>query len=258
MSERTGSRTELGRSPETGPDLLLGSMRTRRYRTIESNRNGARVRTQVKISVKAGPNLYVDAMLFSFSGLCDEGEHIAVVIRRPSGPLPPLVRVHSECLTGDVFGSSRCDCGAQLQESLERIARHGGVIIYLRQEGRGVGLYSKLDAYLLQEAGADTFQANRQLNLPDDARNYKAAAEMLLALNVRRIRLLSNNLDKVWQLEREGITVCERVPTGVFVTPDNIAYLRAKADQAGHLICLPESELSDRTSFTNQRGGLPR
>jgi GTP cyclohydrolase II len=154
------------------------------------------------------------------------------------GPAP-LVRPHSECLTGDVFGSQRCDCGPQLREAVERIADAGGFLLYLRQEGRGIGLYAKLDAYALQDAGLDTYAANVALGHGEDERDYTAAAQMLQALRVDRIRLLSNNPDKAVQLDALGIRVADRIPTGVHVSAANIRYLTAKRDHTRHTLSLP-------------------
>jgi GTP cyclohydrolase II len=174
--------------------------------------------------------------------LPDGVEHVVCVVPSPPGAASssaapaPLVRLHSECLTGDVFGSARCDCGPQLDEALDRIAAEGGVLVYLRQEGRGIGLYNKLDAYLLQDEDVDTFEANRRLGRGADERDYAAAAAMLLALGLSRIRLLTNNPDKVNQLRALGVDVEKVVPTGVHVTRDNIRYLEAKARLSGHLL----------------------
>jgi len=150
---------------------------------------------------------------------------------------PPLVRVHSQCLTGDVFTSERCDCRAQLEFSLRKIAREpAGVLLYLPQEGRGIGLINKLKAYELQDAGLDTVEANRQLGFADDARDYQFAAEALKALGIRDVRLLSNNPDKVTQLERAGIRVVERVPCRPRTSHHSASYLRTKKDKLGHLL----------------------
>ncbi|MBA2951113.1 GTP cyclohydrolase II [Streptomyces sp. PSKA28] len=154
----------------------------------------------------------------------------------PTGSDTPLVRLHSECLTGDVFGSARCDCGPQLREAVQRIDAAGGILLYLRQEGRGIGLYNKLDAYALQDTGLDTYEANTALGLPEDARDYTAAAQMLTALGVRKLNLLSNNPDKARQLDDLGISVRTTVPTGVFATGSNVRYLQAKAQHTGHTI----------------------
>jgi GTP cyclohydrolase II len=149
----------------------------------------------------------------------------------------PLVRVHSQCLTGDVFTSERCDCRAQLEFSLRKIAKEpAGVLLYLPQEGRGIGLINKLRAYELQDAGLDTVEANRRLGFADDARDYEFAAEALKALGVRDVRLLSNNPDKVTQLESAGIRVVERVPCRPRTSKHSAAYLRTKKDKLGHLL----------------------
>ena len=169
------------------------------------------------------------AEVVTFDGLVDGGEHLALGLGRWSGTVEPLVRPHSECLTGDVFGSQRCDCGPQLREAVERIATVGGILLYLRQEGRGIGLYKKLDAYALQDAGMDTYQANLALGHAEDERDYTPAAQMLGALGIHRVRLLTNNPDKAAQLERLGVTVTEQVPTGEYRGPANAAYLAAKA-----------------------------
>ena len=149
----------------------------------------------------------------------------------------PLVRVHSQCLTGDVFTSQRCDCRAQLEFSLEKIAAEpSGVLLYLPQEGRGIGLLNKLKAYELQDAGLDTVEANRKLGFAADSRDYEFAAQALKALGLREIRLLSNNPDKVAQLERAGIRVAERVPCRPRTTPHSKAYLRTKQRKLGHIL----------------------
>jgi GTP cyclohydrolase II len=149
----------------------------------------------------------------------------------------PLVRVHSQCLTGDVFTSERCDCRAQLEFSLRKIAKEpSGLLLYLPQEGRGIGLINKLKAYELQDAGLDTVEANRRLGFADDARDYEFAAEALKALGIRDVRLLSNNPDKVDQLERSGIRVVERVPCRPRTSRHSASYLRTKKDKLGHLL----------------------
>lgn len=192
------------------------------------------VRQRVDIPILGGE---LTAKFFTFHGLMDGREHFALRLGRP-GKEAPLVRLHSECVTGDVFGSLRCDCGPQLEESLRRCAKEGGYVLYLRHEGRGIGLYAKLDAYHLQNKGLDTYEANRHLGFEDDQRNYADAATMLRALDVQRIRLLSNNPDKQDQLEACGIKVVERIPTGVYVNSHNINYLRTKRVRSGHDIHL--------------------
>ena len=144
------------------------------------------------------------------------------------------MRLHSECLTGDVFGSQRCDCGPQLREAIELITKHGGYLPYLRQEGRGIGLYDKLDAYALQDRGLGTYDANLALGHGADERDHTSAAQMLHALGASHIKLLSNNPDKGAQLARLGITVARQVPTALHLTGNNAAYLATKARRGGH------------------------
>ncbi|MGX9901542.1 GTP cyclohydrolase II [Arthrobacter sp. SA17] len=149
------------------------------------------------------------------------------------------MRLHSECLTGDVFGSYRCDCGEQLAYALEMISEYGGTLLYLRgQEGRGIGLANKIKAYALQEAGLDTVEANEQLGLPVDARCYKAAAQILAEMGLTEIRLLSNNPDKQNRLAKAGVTVVEMVPTEVPSREQNIRYLQTKKDRMDHRLVL--------------------
>jgi 3,4-dihydroxy 2-butanone 4-phosphate synthase / GTP cyclohydrolase II len=149
----------------------------------------------------------------------------------------PLARVHSQCLTGDVFGSERCDCRAQLEFSLRKIAKEpAGIVLYLPQEGRGIGLVNKIRAYELQDAGLDTVEANRRLGFAADTRDYEFAAEALKALGVRAIRLLSNNPDKVRQLEKSGVRVVKRVPCRPPTSARSQAYLLTKRDKLGHLL----------------------
>jgi GTP cyclohydrolase II len=198
----------------------------------------ATVRTRVRVPLRFGDGFGAAAELITFDGLVDGREHLAVRLGAvPDGEVP-LVRLHSECLTGDVFGSARCDCGPQLREAVERIAERGGYLLYLRQEGRGIGLYNKLDAYALQDQGLDTYEANAALGLPEDARDYTAAAQMLATLGACHIELLSNNPDKVRQLAGFGVDVQRRISTGVHATAHNLKYLFAKVDHTHHSIDL--------------------
>jgi GTP cyclohydrolase II len=174
----------------------------------------------------------------TFDGFSNGIEHFALRFARDTPKGDPLVRVHSECITGDVFASLRCDCGAQLHEAMDLLAIEGGYLLYLRQEGRGIGLYNKLDAYLLQNQGLDTYAANRQLKLPDDARDFGCAAAMLKAMAIPRIRLLSNNPGKATQLAECGIEITENIPTQTFANPHNQRYLAAKASLSGHSLQL--------------------
>ncbi|NES27210.1 GTP cyclohydrolase II RibA [Micromonospora terminaliae] len=201
----------------------------------------ATLRTQVTVPLRFPDGYVTTARVHSFHGLVDGREHLAIGLgeRRDPDSSPPLVRPHSECLTGDVFGSQRCDCGPQLREAVERIADAGGYLLYLRQEGRGIGLYAKLDAYALQDDGLDTYEANVALGRGPDERDYTVAAQMLAALGVSRVALLSNNPDKAAQLERLGVTVVDRVLTGVHLSPANAGYLAAKVTRADHALDLP-------------------
>ena len=149
----------------------------------------------------------------------------------------PVVRVHSECLTGDAFGSLRCDCGPQLDASMKEIQAHGcGAIVYLKQEGRGIGLYAKMQAYALQDKGLDTLDANLQLGLPADARTYDIAAEMLKTIGFDELFLLTNNPEKRLQLLNNGINVKDRIPIIIVPSEHNLSYLRTKASRMGHLL----------------------
>src|ERR671910_2305661 len=183
----------------------------------------ASIRRQVVLPLRFVDGYSTPARVVTFDGLVDGLEHLALGLggyantsdHSASPVTVPLVRPHSECLTGDVFGSQRCDCGAQLREGVERIAEAGGYLLYLRQEGRGIGLYSKLDAYLLQDEGLDTYEANLALGHAEDERDYTVAAQMLRALGVPDVVLLTNNPDKVGQLVALGITVTAQERTGI-------------------------------------------
>jgi GTP cyclohydrolase II len=176
-----------------------------------------------------------DTQVVAFRASDDGQEHVALVIGAPGGK-PPLVRLHSECLTGDVFGSLKCDCGPQLKKALKIIGQAGGgVLLYLRQEGRGIGLANKLRAYALQDRGLDTVDANRRLGFADDERDYSHAAAMLRALGLDEVRLLTNNPNKVAGLEAAGIKVVERVPHHMPANPHNADYLATKRKKSGHL-----------------------
>jgi GTP cyclohydrolase II len=205
----------------------------------------ATIRTQVALPLRFTDGYSTDARVFSFDGLVDGREHLAFALGDRTIALPadrrsavPLVRPHSECLTGDVFGSERCDCGPQLREAVERIADAGGYLLYLRQEGRGIGLYSKLEAYALQDTGVDTYDANLALGHGEDERSYVAAAQMLGALGVSQVALLSNNPDKARQLRSSGVRVVTQVRTGVHVSAANVRYLEAKARRGRHTLDL--------------------
>jgi GTP cyclohydrolase II len=200
----------------------------------------ATVRTQLALPVRFGEGFATSAQVFTFDGLVDGREHIALRLGDPAAT--PLVRLHSECLTGDVLGSQRCDCGPQLVEAVKRITDVGGYLLYLRQEGRGIGLYAKLDAYTLQDVGLDTYDANVALGYAADERDYTVAAQMLRALGEQRVSVLSNNPDKAAQLTHLGVHVTERVPTGLHLTSANARYLAAKAERGAHTLDLPVTQ----------------
>ncbi|MDA7555794.1 GTP cyclohydrolase II [Euryarchaeota archaeon] len=170
-------------------------------------------------------------------------DHVALTLGEMSGPDPVLVRVHSECITGDSFGSTRCDCGSQLEYTLQEIQSKGwGCLLYLRQEGRGIGLHAKIQAYNLQDKGADTLDANLMLGLPGDARDYSIASKIFTSLGIESVSLLTNNPDKVEKLEKLGIKVSERVPVIVGVRSENINYLQTKSIKMGHHITSSDLE----------------
>ena len=177
---------------------------------------------------------YEQCEIVAFRSPEQAGEHVALIIGQPNGTAP-LVRLHSECLTGDIFGSLKCDCGPQLEAALALMAEAGwGVLLYLRQEGRGIGLINKLRAYELQDQGFDTVDANLRLGFPVEARDFGIAARMLMLVGQSRIRLLTNNPNKVAKLEAAGIIVEERVPHQLPPNPHNINYLATKRDRTGH------------------------
>ena len=195
------------------------------------------IATRARLPVAAAE----DAQIVAFRSPDDTREHVALVIGTANTDRPPLVRLHSECLTGDILGSLKCDCGPQLDAALQAMAREAeaggwGVLLYMRQEGRGIGLVNKLRAYRLQDQGFDTVDANTRLGLPDEARDFPTAARMLDLLGVDTIRLMTNNPAKVEALEREGVTVSERVPHSLPDNPHNAQYLATKRDRAGHLL----------------------
>jgi GTP cyclohydrolase II len=202
------------------------------------------MRTQVTVPLRFPDGYATTAEVFTFSGLADGREHLLLalgdwrqaLLRSALGGDAPLVRPHSECLTGDVFGSERCDCGPQLREAAERITEAGGFLLYLRQEGRGIGLYDKVDAYALQDRGLDTYEANVALGHDADERDYTVAAQMLLALGAPQVALLSNNPDKAAQLTALGVTVRAQVPTEVHLFPANVGYLATKARRGEHTL----------------------
>lgn len=187
------------------------------------------VAARARLPVEAADN----AEIVAFRSRDDATEHVALILGSPDGT-PPLVRLHSECLTGDVLGSLKCDCGPQLHAALDAMASRWGILLYLRQEGRGIGLINKLRAYALQDQGHDTVDANLRLGFAVDARDFGVAAQMLKLIGQTNIRLLTNNPEKVAQLQARGITVAERVPHKLPANPHNARYLDTKRDRTGH------------------------
>ncbi len=194
-----------------------------------------------KVTETKLPTKYGEFIAVAYRSRVDANEHIALVKGNISGDEPVLVRVHSECLTGDVFGSLRCDCGDQIVMSLQSIAKEGrGVFLYMRQEGRGIGLHNKLRAYALQDQGMDTVEANVALGFPPDLRDYGVGAQILADLGLHNIRLLTNNLKKVIGLESYGLKIVETVPLIAPLNPYNARYLETKQKKLGHLLGIQE------------------
>jgi len=183
------------------------------------------------------PTEFGEFKMIGYTNRVDQAEHVALVMGKPRAETPCLVRVHSECLTGDVFTSRRCDCGSQLHAAMRQVADAGeGVILYLRQEGRGIGLLNKLKAYKLQDAGHDTVEANEKLGFKSDLRDYGIGAQILRDLGLRKLHLLTNNPKKIIALDGYGLEVVERIQLEVSPHKDNIAYLQTKRDKMGHMI----------------------
>jgi GTP cyclohydrolase II len=194
-----------------------------------------------QLASAAFPTRWGQFRIYGFEGLFEDGaqprkEEAVALVMGDVGLEPPLVRIHSQCLTGDVFGSLRCDCRQQLEMALSLIAERGaGVLLYEQQEGRGIGLMAKLQAYELQDAGLDTVEANERLGFKADQRAFGLPAEMLKALGIHQVRLLSNNPDKVAALEQAGVRVVERIPCEVAPSPHAEEYLKTKKEKLGHL-----------------------
>jgi GTP cyclohydrolase II len=202
------------------------------------------LRIRQSVAIKVGQQ-QVPAEIISFDGLASGKEHVALRFNRANSDdnHPTLVRVHSECLTGDIFHSSRCDCGEQLNEAIATLDKLGGVLLYMRQEGRGIGLYNKLDAYVLQDKGFDTYAANVELGFAEDDRDFSEAAEMLKALEITQVKLITNNPRKTEQLAQHGIDVAATQNTSVHQKSDNLNYLRTKSTLGNHqMVMIPQSQ----------------
>jgi 3,4-dihydroxy 2-butanone 4-phosphate synthase / GTP cyclohydrolase II len=193
------------------------------------------------------PTQFGDFTIYAYQTEVGEATHVALVKGNVEGKENVMVRVHSECLTGDVFASLRCDCGTQIHKAMEIVNREGhGVILYMRQEGRGIGLGNKIKAYHLQDKGMDTVEANIELGFPPDLRDYGIGAQILVDLGLHKIRLLTNNPKKVIGLDGYGLEIVERVPIEAEPHAENVEYLRAKRDKMGHLILSNEERAKNK------------
>ena len=199
------------------------------------------LKTTERVAEANLPTVHGDFRLIGYRSLNSDEEFVALTRGELRPDRPTLARIHSQCLTGDVFGSVKCDCGQQLNNAMKLIAAENcGAIVYQQQEGRGIGILNKIRAYALQDAGADTIEANEQLGLPVDLRRYNQCAEILVDLGLRRVRLISNNPDKIRALREHGLEVVERVPLEIKFYRSFATYLRTKREAMGHLITLPE------------------
>ena len=213
----------------TSSDALAG------FQPIASVRSIARV-AEAKL-----PTEYGEFRLIGYRSLISDEEFVVLARGELSADVPTLTRIHSQCMTGDVFGSLKCDCGQQLRAAMKLIAKRGtGVILYQQQEGRGIGILNKIRAYSLQDRGADTIEANVLLGFEADLRRYEQCAEILLDLGLRKVKLISNNPDKIAALEDAGLELTTRVPLKIKFHRSLIRYLRTKSEQMGHLIDLPD------------------
>ncbi|ATC93751.1 GTP cyclohydrolase II [Pseudoalteromonas tunicata] len=198
---------------------------------------------RARVQLKVGKQSTIPAEILSFSGLQDGVEHVALVFNQADKTQDtPLIRLHSECLTGDVFHSSRCDCGEQLNESIEKMHQQGGILLYLRQEGRGIGLYNKIDAYVLQSQGMNTYEANNHLGFADDLRDFSDAVLMLKAMGIHDVQLMTNNPKKLKALTDAGIKVRNLVGTHAHLKEGNEAYLATKVKHGSHMLDLSKTK----------------
>lgn len=243
--EAAAAALELARLAGILPAFLVDPAGDAGPGTLVSHGDLAEWQDPRHLAIAARAALPVEALetaeIVAFRSTDDLREHVALVLGAQSGERAPLVRLHSECLTGDVLGSLKCDCGPQLDAALAAMAQEAraggwGVLLYMRQEGRGIGLINKLRAYQLQDQGFDTVEANERLGLPSEARDFPVAARMLDLLGVRAVRLLTNNPAKVAALEAQGVAVIERVTHALPANPHNVRYLATKRDRSGHLL----------------------
>jgi len=201
-----------------------------------------------KVAEAKLPTPYGNFKVIAYKSHTDPAEHLAMVMGDVATDEPVLVRVHSQCLTGDVFHSLRCDCGEQIEMAMKRIAEEGrGVVLYMRQEGRGIGIHNKIKAYALQDKGMDTVEANLSLGFKADQRDYGIGAQILADLGVRNMRLMTNNPKKMSGLESYGLTITEQLPITTQPNPHNRRYLQTKQKKLGHLLTVPDAD-SDKSN----------
>lgn len=210
------------------------------FESTQKNQVKVSIRTIVSIPIKIRGQT-VKTQFITFYGLASQKEHFVIAFKDWEKNLNPMVRLHSECITGDIFSSLKCDCGPQLQEALIKLHENNGILIYMRDEGRGIGLYNKIDAYELQEQGLDTYAANLSLKLNADERNYKEAAQILIALNKTKICLFTNNPEKILQLKKNNIIISSVIPTQTHINDQNIKYLKTKKDKTNHTLNLKKN-----------------
>ena len=197
----------------------------------------SRARTVQKVATAKLPTAFGEFRIAGFRSLISDEEFVVIYKGRLQASIPTLVRIHSQCLTGDVFGSIKCDCGPQLHRAMEMIEAEGrGAIVYQQQEGRGIGIINKIRAYALQDEGADTVEANEQLGFAVDARDYRQCAEILFDLGLCKVRVISNNPEKLKALEDAGLQIVERIPIEVAAEEPAAHYLRTKKEKLGHLL----------------------
>ena len=220
---------------------------------LDSIRKCVKKRTVERVAEARLPTEFGEFRLIGYRSLTSDEEFVVIARGQFHAETETLVRIHSQCLTGDVFGSTRCDCGQQMRSAMDLIAKEGrGVIVYQHQEGRGIGIINKIRAYALQDDGANTIEANERLGLPVDMRQYDQCAEILADLDIKRIKLMSNNPDKFNALRRFGLEVTETVPLQVNFHKTLSRYLRTKRDQMGHLINIPEEIYEQTRSCASQ------
>jgi len=227
--------------------MNLNSITSRKKGRVLSFTSPDHKRTVEFVAEAKLPTELGEFRLIGYRSLTSSEEFVVIARGRFKPDVPALARIHSQCLTGDVFGSTKCDCGQQLRSAMKLIADEDhGAIVYQHQEGRGIGIINKIRAYALQDAGADTIEANERLGLPVDMRRYEQCAEILSDLGMRRVRLISNNPDKIEALKNFGLEVVERVPLEIKLNRNFASYLKTKCEQMGHFINLPE-EIYERT-----------